>query len=115
MGDGKHCPACDRDIGIWPVFSAGLPNRIRCPHCPARLRYHETGWVVVVLLFVLAGVIAGAALAVEQIPGLEPRTRPVAVVGLMLGAWVVVELAVVHYLRANHRLVCRDRPADPAG
>ncbi|MBX9581454.1 MAG: hypothetical protein K2X87_14230 [Gemmataceae bacterium] len=69
MGDGQHCPACGRDIGVWPVFTAGLPNRVRCPHCSARLGYHDIGWVVVVLLLVLAGVLVGAYYAVGLIPG----------------------------------------------
>jgi uncharacterized protein (DUF983 family) len=110
MGDGKRCPACGQNIGVWPVFSAGLPNRIRCPHCSTRLRYHDAGWVVIVLLFVLAGVIAAGYYAAELIPGLDPRFRPAAAVGIMLGAWVVVELVAARYLRGNRRLVRRDRP-----
>ena len=39
MSDGKHCPACGKDIGLWAVLLAGLPSHIRCRHCQARLTY----------------------------------------------------------------------------
>jgi len=43
MRDGKHCPECEKDIGVWPVLSAGLPSRVHCPHCHARLTYGNIG------------------------------------------------------------------------
>ena len=52
--DGRHCPSCRKDIGIWPVFTAGLPDWIRCPHCRCRLRYENATGVVVLLFAALA-------------------------------------------------------------
>jgi hypothetical protein len=115
MANGKHCPACGRDIGVWPVFTAGLPNRIRCPHCSARLSYRGIVGVVFVLLVVLAGVVVGAYYAAAAIPGLHPDTQPVAVAGIILGTWAVVELAVVQFLRGNRELVWRDSTAPESG
>jgi membrane protein implicated in regulation of membrane protease activity len=109
VADGKHCPACGQDIGVWPVFTAGLPNRIWCPHCSARLSYRGITGVVLVLMVMLAAVAAGAYFVVATVPGLHPTTQPVAVAGVMLVAWVVVELAVVKFLRGHRELVCRDR------
>jgi len=68
VADGKHCPACGRDIGLWPVFTAGLPNRIWCPHCSARLSYRGIAGVVVVLLVALAGTVAVGWYAAGAIP-----------------------------------------------
>ena len=42
MAGDNNCPKCDRDIGIWAVFKATLPNRIFCPHCGTRLEYGGT-------------------------------------------------------------------------
>ena len=69
MGDGKHCPNCGNDIGVWPVFSAAWPSLIWCPRCKSRLRYGNTALVIAVLLVVLI-VIAGAAFEI----GLVART-----------------------------------------
>src|SRR5438552_3882876 len=104
MVDGKHCPACDRDIGVWPIFAAGLPNRIRCPHCSARLGYRGIGVVILALVVVLAGTAGGALYAASVIPGLHPDTQPVAAAGLLLGSWVLVELAAALFLRNNRQL-----------
>src|SRR5436190_24261113 len=60
MNDGERCPACGKDIGIWPVLMAGLPSWVRCPHCRARLSYGNTG-VIVTLLFALLLLLSGAA------------------------------------------------------
>jgi hypothetical protein len=105
MADGKHCPTCGKDIGIWPVFSAGLPNRIWCPHCSARLSYSGIAGVVFILLVVLAGAIVGAYFIAAAIPSLHPDTKPFAIAGILLGLWVLVELVVVCFLRNNRQLV----------
>jgi hypothetical protein len=105
MRDGKHCPACARDIGFWTVFTAGLPNRIRCPHCSARLSYRGIGGVVVVLVLAMAGAAAAGWYAAYAIPELHPRRQPAAAVGIMVGIWVLVELAAVRFLRQSRVLV----------
>lgn len=43
MPTGNDCPNCGRNIGVWAVFQAPVPNRIYCPHCRERLRYGDTG------------------------------------------------------------------------
>jgi hypothetical protein len=87
MATGNECPACGRNIGIWAVFRAPLPNRVFCPHCGERLRYGDTVLLVAsaVVLLVLGGV-AGVALA-----ALAGATGPdaVAVAGVTFGAGAV--------------------------
>lgn len=110
MADGKHCPACGHDIGVRPIFTAGLPNWIRCPHCSARLRYRGIAGVALVLVAVLAAVVVGALYGASAIPGLHPSYQPAAAAGILFGAWAVVELAVARFLRGNRTLVRRDDP-----
>ena len=105
MADGKHCPACGRDIGLWPVFSAGLPNRIWCPHCSARLTYRGIGGVFLAPVVVLAAASAGASFASAAFPGTGTIVRLAVFVGVLLGAWALVELALVWFLRRNRPLV----------
>jgi len=111
MTDGKHCPACSRDIGIWSIFTAGLPSLIRCPHCRARLTYRGIFWLIPIFLVLSVAVVVGALYASAWIPNLRPDDQMLAAVGLMLGAWAVVELAVALFLRANRELIWRDRGA----
>ncbi len=39
VADGRHCPICEKDIGIWPIVYAFTLSCIQCPHCFARLNY----------------------------------------------------------------------------
>jgi len=94
MGDGKLCPACGTDIGLRPIVVAGLPNRIFCPWCGARLRYRRTG--------LLLGVVLILAMASLGLIGLvEP---PILAFVAWLAAWLLVELAIAGYLRHFKRL-----------
>jgi hypothetical protein len=111
MADGQHCPACARDIGIWPVFSAGLPNLIWCPHCAARLGYRGILGMCVVLIFVTAAVIGGAFYAASSIPGLSFSLQMALFAGLALVAWIPVELVIVWYLRRSCELVWLNKPS----
>ena len=111
MADGKHCPACGTDIGVWPVFSAGLPNLIRCPHCKARIGYQRIGAVLAVLFVVLGAVFAVAYVVAGFFEG---NNRLVAFIVVVLGAWIPVELVVALYLRTNKILESRSRGAPPA-
>jgi uncharacterized protein (DUF983 family) len=65
MGDGKHCPECAKDIGLWPVLTAGLPSHIRCPHCKTRLTYGNTGTFVACLFAILLTLAVGSFFAVS--------------------------------------------------
>jgi hypothetical protein len=108
MANGKLCPACGKDIGIWAIFAAGLPSRIRCPHCRTLLRY-QGGVAIVALPFavvILAAIIGHEAAVDLGVP------RPSIFTALMvLVTWVPVELLLALYLR-DHRtlLLARPRP-----
>jgi hypothetical protein len=111
VADGRNCPGCAKDIGVWPVFSAGLPNLIRCPHCNARLGYRGIFGVCVVLSIVTVVVIGGAFLAAVALPGFSYRLQLAVFAALALVAWVPVELVITWYLRRHCELVRLDKPA----
>ena len=52
---GKNCPACMKDIGLWPIVRAGWPTRIKCPNCKSILRYNTKTWKSVTFGFLEAG------------------------------------------------------------
>ncbi len=40
MPEGKHCPSCAGEIGIWTAKFAWLGGgKVRCPHCHANLTF----------------------------------------------------------------------------
>src|SRR5262245_46864139 len=104
--DSKHCPVCGQDIGIWAVLLAGLPSRVRCPHCKARLSYGHDALLVlgVVALLVLAAV-GAYQLAGFQIGKAAAVREPVRfwgiVVGLMVAISIPLELALTLLLRRH--------------
>src|SRR4029079_17582430 len=98
MDVGRDCPNCKADIGVWPVVSAGLPNRIKCPHCSARLQYRETPWALP-LGVTLGIVVAGMALIVSgayraffvDMPSFDLAIRLTVFSAAALTAWVPIE------------------------
>ena len=107
MANGKVCPACGRDIGVWAVVAAGLPSRIRCPHCRALLRYDG----VLALMALPFAVVILAALIVHEVavdvgiawPGLF-------LVVMVILTWVPVELLLALYLRDRRTLHLASAP-----
>lgn len=104
MDDGKHCPDCGKDIGIWPIFSAGLPNRIWCPHCSSRLKYRVTAGMLLVLTLLVVGLTAGAYYISSRYAGMNWRLWAMVFAGLVIVPWIVVELAIAAYLRSRRKL-----------
>ena len=113
MANGKVCPACGKDIGVWAIVAAGLPNRIRCPHCGTLLRYDGT-FALLVLPF---AIVILAALIVHEVAidvGL-PRPGLIVVVQVLL-TWVPVEFLLALYLRDHRNLhLVKPRPGAPRG
>ena len=39
MSNGRNCPVCAEDIGLWPIVYSSAPRKIKCPHCKSILAY----------------------------------------------------------------------------
>jgi hypothetical protein len=103
MANGRDCPVCGKDIGVWSVVTAGLPNRIRCPHCRAVLRYD--GMITILALpFVI--VILAALVIHEVAVDVGIAVPGVVLVLVVLLTWIPVELFIALYLR-DHRTLHR--------
>jgi DNA-directed RNA polymerase subunit RPC12/RpoP len=104
MSDGKHCPACGKDIGVLAVLLAGMPTRIRCPHCKARLTYGSSVLLVLGVMTLVALATVASCYAVSRYFGARYSfTDPVkfygVAIGLVLGLWIPIELAFTVYMR----------------
>ena len=107
MTNGKQCPACGKDIGIWAIFAAGMPSRIRCPYCRARLRY-DGGSVV---MGIALGVVVIVVLIAHEVAVDIGMSRPgLFAAVLLLMTWVPIELLPAVYLRDSRRLKMVGRP-----
>ena len=99
MPDGKHCPACGKDIGLWPIVSAGLPNRIRCPHCRARLCFADSTPVTVVVLIIGVVLVGGIYLGIHLLTNWSETEKFFWWVLITLPLWTAVEFVVARHLR----------------
>ncbi len=94
MPSGNNCPACHENIGIWPVFRAPLPNRIYCPHCRERLRYGDTGLLIVAAMALLIVVVVSGFLTAVALELTGPVALAV-VVGVLLFGGAALEIVFV--------------------
>ncbi|MDB5348370.1 MAG: hypothetical protein JWP89_6747 [Schlesneria sp.] len=101
MQDGKHCPECGEDIGFWPVFSAGISLRIRCPHCGSILTYSNC-WNVILVLICIVNLLIFLALVLTD--AFKSWSRLTVSFIVVLLTWKAVELVIAKYLRANNSL-----------
>ena len=104
MSDGKHCPACGKDIGIWTVLSAGLPTWVRCPHCKARLTYGNSFLLLlgVVAMVSVVGVVSyyiASHHLVRSSRVSEPLRFYSVVIALFLCLWLPMEIGFTLYIR----------------
>ncbi len=114
MPDGKHCPECGKDIGLWPIFKAGLPNLIYCPHCDARLAYAHLGreyLVIGILVLLVTAISLGVGVIAQELSGWRPAWMGGFIV-TMFGLWLPIEWRFAHHLRLNRILEVR-RKAQP--
>ena len=104
MIDGKHCPACGQDIGLWAVLLAAWPSLIRCPHCKARLSYGRCVPLVVILIASLAALF----FAVHHYYALSDLKFHVIYLGLALAIVAPLDVAATIFLRQRGVLRKRD-------
>lgn len=109
MSDGRHCPACEKDIGVWPVLTAGLPTRVRCPHCKARLTYGSSLLLMLGVVAMTAVVGVASYYATLYLLGRlsrvgEPLKFYGVLVAVFLALWLPIEVAFTLVMRNRGEL-----------
>jgi len=99
MHDGKHCPQCAKDIGVWPVLTAGLPSRILCPHCKTRLSYGNSGTFLACLFAMLLTLAVGSFFAVSSQYSARYWKFHAVFIAVALAVMLPVDIAATLYLR----------------
>ncbi len=113
MNNGRRCPACQKDIGFWPVFWALWPTRVKCQHCKSVLRYDINVWRTCFTLACPMAVVLVVLplLLMRRIFGeLDARLWALALV-LTLVLWAIFEVINALYWR-KHKILRIVRSAD---
>jgi len=106
MNSGRDCPACKKDIGLWPVFRAAWPTRVKCPHCKSTLRYGIRVWrtfFIFVLPLTLALLVLSFALTWRVFGTLDIVSFAFSLL-LFVVAWGIFEIISAVYLRSHRAL-----------
>ena len=107
---GKQCPSCKRDIGIWTVLKAPLPTMMRCPHCKAPIQYDEAGGgVIIIVIVMIMPVIYIIGSSMDFIYTMNPIALAIVVGGIGVLIWLPFELLMVFYLRKNQKLIIKPK------
>jgi hypothetical protein len=106
--DGKHCPICLIDIGVFAVVKAPLPDRVRCPHCHARLTYLGGKRLVAVACCVLFGFLIGLFFVLDVLGVTSPAKKLIAMLSALVLLGLLSEFLGTHYLRTYGKLVTVD-------
>jgi hypothetical protein len=97
---GKLCPSCGNDIGILSIVFAGLPSRIKCPHCKSQLKYRSTRFVFIVLVTIAIGLAIVLLTPVKSL-AISPKLLEFVIYLFAFGVfWLPIELVFAIYLRA---------------
>ncbi len=103
--EGKHCPGCGKDIGVWAIIKASLPSKIRCPHCKVALHYARLPWLWLAVSLSCALVLM--PLAVATLYGvMEPHGGSNVLLNLLVMAliWLPFEVALAYRMRSRGTL-----------
>ena len=104
MNDGKHCPACGKDVGMASVMTALWPTRVKCPHCKTRLAYLNGAALVINLLAVWAALGVVACYALQRWFSPQKPQFYFAIAALVVAAWLPIEFIATLFMRRFGRL-----------
>lgn len=112
--DGQTCPACGGHLS-WKIiyFQPIIPNRYRCPHCRAKLRYNLP---VLFMPLLYAGIILAGSLfgyVMSDVGALEGDEKNKLVFYTAIPFMVLLASLAVEYCRRRRKLVQRS-PGDKA-
>lgn len=100
-----RCPGCNRRLSVWRVVAAPMPNRLRCSHCRARLRFEGNLLALLTAAVIVLGLVVWLAqpfYALLAPLGIGPAAALAAGAALVL--WLTFELALAWFLLHRRRL-----------
>ncbi len=115
---GRKCPGCGEDIGLWAIVKAPLPNKIKCPHCKIRIEYENAGWwLVLVSTIVYISIICIVAYQVEIalttkryiFNTLSTLHMALIIFLICMVLGLIIEFIIATYLRNNKNLIIQKK------
>ena len=106
--NGKHCPNCNRDIGVWAIIKIGWPTLLKCPHCKSKLSYEPIGIGMLLLSFFayLFLLILSTIIVLLYLP-LTLLAKIFIFIIMAAVFWQPFEFFMVKRLRSRHNLIIR--------
>lgn len=101
---GKDCPKCGKDIGVWVILKAPVPGTLKCKHCGTKIAYESKGWP---MLIVFALVYFALLAWLIGISGLRDHLNFFVFIALIFALWMPFELVIIKILRGHHKLVAK--------
>lgn len=102
--DGRLCPNCNNDIGLWAIIKAWLPTKLKCPHCKTKLTYEPWQIPLVILCIILYITLLIALSWVTNILILNIIYFILTWALLCIALWQPFELLIAYYLRNKSKL-----------
>ena len=105
---GKLCPVCKHDIGLWALVKAPIPGRIQCPNCKAGLSYDNSGWGLILIFIVMClPVISIVASNLTSLYSQGFLKLLLVVLLICLAIGLPLEILLALFLRKNQKLKVR--------
>jgi hypothetical protein len=103
---GKCCPACGKDIGLWPLLKLWWPNvGLKCPHCRTSLKYNPAGFgLFAVGVLIYLPTVIWAAILSNTLLADQPVLAFFAPIFLIWIIWLPFDLFMSFRIRKTSRL-----------
>ena len=103
--NGKHCPICNKDIGVLAIMKAALPSRIACPHCKSGLVYKPFPWLLASMCLVIyLALLLLIILLYQPVFFIDHPLALLIQIGFALLLWIPFELFLAKVLRSQSAL-----------
>ncbi|MDH4317053.1 MAG: hypothetical protein OEV64_01565 [Desulfobulbaceae bacterium] len=113
---GTTCPICAKEVGVWSIIKAPLPNLIRCEHCNGALVYEKNSWSLVIFSVVLYLIMVGGMLTIAYL-NLETIALGKFAITWAISSvlyWIIGEFSITAYLRSKEKLIAKKDKISPS-
>ena len=107
--NGTHCLNCNKDIGFFAIMKAGLPTKIKCPHCKTKLVYSRIPWTQSIISIVLYIIVLLMVLPlISQIEYFNEITEFTVGLVFVIMVWQPFEFYLARHLRTHCELTLKE-------
>ncbi len=103
---GKICPICNKDIGIWTVIKTPLPNMMRCKNCKSKITYEKKGYLIIFISSLVYVALLVATFHLFNVLDRFSLVQSVVIWAIIcILYWQPFEVIIAIYLRRTQKLI----------